>query len=328
MTNTDNSLLSRATNEPWNTSVLKAGILGILGILFAFGFSFFLYSFFHTDVLNYLSLSVVCAGLFMAAFLLGTLFIQSKAFLAGIVLLETFALVAPFLNQFSIVFIAGTLATFLLLIWASVSGQREAQERVTIRFFTIASIVFGRLVTALAIMLTAIYISSSQFNQSLISEESFTKILLGINPVIERLVPDVSLTQTLGETAEAIAIRKLNESPEFRSLPLTEEARQSFINEAVRSFEAQVSRSLKIRATQEETIIEVLYAALTENASRPANLIFFQVAGLFIFFFLKGFGILLSLILQPLTFLMYQSMLALGFGRIAVEVKNKEVIVV
>ncbi len=326
----NNSLLGNKTDfeEIGGAFTIRVAVLGALGILFALGFSFSLFSFFKTDIPNYLWLSIVCLGFFLITFLLDTLFIKGKTLLSGIVFLESIALISAFFNQFSIVFIVGMLATFLLLIWASVSGQHEAQERLKIRFFIIAGVVFGRLITALAIMITTIYISSSQFQESLISKERFSKIILTMNPVVERVVPGVSLTHTLDEAAKIFAIRKIEESTELRAIELPQEARIIYVEETTKSLERQLSRSLNVRITRGDTLIDILYAGLTENASRPTNAIFFLVAGILIFLALKSFGIVFGIVLQPLAFLIYQTLIALGFARIALETKSKEVIIV
>ncbi|MBI1961065.1 MAG: hypothetical protein HYS43_02210 [Candidatus Liptonbacteria bacterium] len=325
MTTPTSGLLNRTIEfgEPSreeSTPAAKVIGLGASGIACAAAFSVTLQRFAATDIPNYLWLALIAAGCFSIAFLLQTLFIGRKTTLAGFVLADTIALVGAFYAQFSIVYIIGTLAAFLILIWASIAGRRETQERLRIRFMTIAGRVFGWIVTAFAIIVTMLYISSVQFNEAPLSHQNFSRILLSANPILERIIPGLSLAQSLQQAAFALA--------DSRTASLPPEVRQLARTQTATTLREQATRVLGVPVNQNETVINILYKGFIANTTQPTNIVFFQIAGILIFLSLKGFGFIVGIVLQPVAFLVYQVLLALGFAHIALEGRNKELIVI
>ncbi|KKS81969.1 MAG: hypothetical protein UV58_C0014G0015 [Candidatus Wolfebacteria bacterium GW2011_GWC1_43_10] len=111
-------------------SYWKASILSVLVVIAAFFTGYFAdKSFFDFSGLNLKSSLVLlaCSVIFLALFLLVTLFIEKKGLLAAIVVLSALAFFVVFLPAFNLIVALSGLVTIILFLSAVLAGRAELE---------------------------------------------------------------------------------------------------------------------------------------------------------------------------------------------------------
>lgn len=265
--------------------------------------------------------------LFLSLFLMQVLFIKSLKIQSMVVGAETFALIAPFLLSWSWSLILGIALLFAFLLRAAKRGMNEMDNQIKVEFFPIEKHTLPSAVTALSIFVSILYVSVSGIGASFISKDAFRVLLKPADPVIQALlVKDFSVDMTVVKFAEVLSAKQFGDT--FTKLPVA--AKSQALTEVVNQLHAQMA-AYGVTFKNSDSINDVFYA-FAENKFDliPKN---YRSSIPFVVFFLtyftvKGLGSLLRWLVSTPAYVLYQFLLSVGFARIGVESRNREIIIV
>jgi len=329
--NNSGFLGGNANDVSLDRSIWKILVLGILGTALAFASGFFLQNFALNGGSGFLYSSLAMMG-FLTVFTLCVFFIKAAWISALIVFVESVSFFALFYNRISIMVLVGAGLGFLFLISGLFAGRNELENSLEIKFWTICKKVMPKAIAGMAMFAGVIYGSFIDVNSKefFISRQAFDAVVSPItdSSLIQGLIPGIDLSGSAEQTLRAMAANEIQNNPQLKNLP--DAIKQQLQDKAVQEFQKQVSNSagspLNFQGKLSDTLYDFLvvkFYALPENiiSSTPA------LVAIFIFLVIISLVWPIRLVSAAITFLVYEVLLALGFGAIIFEGRSKENVV-
>lgn len=225
-------------------------------------------------------------------------------------------------------FAAQVIALALVLIgnWRT---RSELDSSVTIRFFRVANIYYGKLVLALAILATIFYFPYWQRQATIVPDPVLDGAISWSLGFLDNFSPGLQLApgSSFDDVVKELAKNQIERAPGFTDLSLSE--RERVLGEAEQRIAEQLKEQLPGAGTQfENENLRDLISRFINTKARELQQEFQQwffigwvVVALFIFF---GVGRLYSMVMSAIAFLLFQVLLASRFVNIYSGTVTKE----
>jgi len=312
-----------------NSVTYKIIIVWILGVITSFVFAWFLNDFFNSNVINSLIISTVSVVLFLVIFLLQTLFVSERWPSIFIVFLESMAILLPFIGK-SIMILSLIPIIFIFFYFSNSKGRNIVNNSLKINFWNTSKAVLPKSIVAVALLygvITQLYLSTDKSQQFPIPPFLFNEIALSGNFLFEKIFPGITPSLTIEEIALKSAAAKLNKVPDARLL--SEPVKKQFLQQATADFYKTISSYISYDINPKLTIPDMLYQFTKEKflkLSDQGRNIFYVVFGILVFFIFEAISWPLRILISFLAYIVFEVLLALGFGQIVFEERTKEII--
>ena len=325
----ENTSSKTASDYNVDTSMPKLIIIGVVNTLAAALLGLALKSVIANGGLTPANIFAVIGAnlLFLCLFQMQAVFIKSLKIQSMVVGAETFALVAPFLTMWSWSLMLAIVLLFAFLLKAAKGGMTQMDNQIKIQFFSIERHTLPSAITALSIFVSILYVAVSGIGASFISKDAFRLLLKPSDPVIRSvLIEDFSVDMTMVKFAEALTARQFGD----QFTKLAPAAKSQAMIEIVSQLHTQAA-SYGIIFKNTDTVNDVFYAYTANKfnlipegyRSMIPYVVFFLT-----YFTVKGLGSLLRWLVSTPAYVLYQFLLSIGFARIGVESRNREIIIV
>jgi len=272
-----------------------------------------------------LTIFLVAVALFAIMALLGAVFSQSFMRRTIVMLVASFALVSFFNDTISILLGAASLI-FLFLLAGEVAAQREVENGLKIKFFSVAKAYLRKLITAIVLLVVIFLPKFDPVTQEpLISSRFFDGVFDASITIAGGLYPEIKFGESLQHFLESDATLKVANNPDFAEL--TPSQQKLVISESVRNAIVELQKSLgkTVDPTQplRNFIFDFTKKTMGDFVAKTKQwvVITWVVA---LFFTFRGIGIIFYWMVACFAFLVYQLLLAFKFAKIIYESKQHE----
>lgn len=307
--------------------------VGALGVILAGAMGYFLRAwldFKGTDSLQPLLTFVLAIVVFLAVFVLQTLFLKSKAIVNSVIILESLALAAPFLGYFSWYVLAAWLLALLNFLNASFRGRSEMDNQLRIKFFRIKKPVVSRALTALSLFIALIYFNGPNAGADFgISKQTIKSFLKPSEPILQRtLIKNFSFDMSMYQFVDAALGSQIAGKLGISAEAIPQAMRAPLINQGIAQLRAQLA-PYGINFRNNDTITDILYNYLSKlvvqipETFRPL----ITIGGIFLVFLVfRSFGFLFHWAAGALSYVLYEAAMLSGFARLTLESRSREII--
>lgn len=297
---TDPSLLDNQSEVDISDWRLYAFIVGGVLSAAAFGYSF--------SVLNLIGAAI--AGLvFLAITVLQAFFIKSGMLSAAIIFGESIAAVIPFLTRPAGYSVSAVLCLFVFIWLGNMQGREQRLNQIKIRFFQIERIVSAKSLTALALFISIFYVSGVNLDDPSLLRGYVRSFIRPATPIAQKIInPAFSFDMTMKEFASLISDQGVPPEQTLNAL----------------------RTAYKVNFTNAETVADALYNYASDRIVKiPESVRAYTpfAAVLIVFLVAKSFTIFIQWAMAPVIYLIYELLMALGFARISLESRSREIII-
>lgn len=222
-----------------------------------------------------------------------------------------------FLYNESAQWLAAESIALVLILVGSWRVRSELNNTLTIRFFRLANIYYGRLVLALALLAAIFYFPYWQTHKSIVPEPALDGVITWSLGLANTFSPDLDLTSksTFSEVTNALAIAQVAKTPGVDQL--TQAEKQRVIDQTSLTIADQLRGQLgEITPNDDESlrsfISRMINSKVSELQERFKQWFFvgWVIIALFIFF---SFGRIFSVAMSAVAFVIFQILLASRF---------------
>ena len=324
-------------SKPW-IWYAKAGGLSVLVLAMAFFTGSFLQKLFAQYPIPYETVwvpLVVSVFIFLLFLFFAVLAIHRGWLLAGLEFVSGAIITLCVYPVHPIpVLITGGLMT-LLLITAGLSGRREINASVKIRFVRILQIVISRGMFGIALLVSLLVYTTSLAHpldktNILLPESVFTNVSPALSQLIKPVLGDVDLSLTLSEMAgKGVDAAIENSTDRTLKRTITPQLRDMFIQKYVEQIQTTFKNSLGVNVSPNQKLSDALYNGLLSkfntlpDASKRGIVLFFSVVFLF---GIQAASWIMRIILIPIAFLLYEIGVMTKFFKVTFKSESKEII--
>lgn len=309
--------------------LVKTGILVLVGILFALGFSWFFRVFLLGGEWIQLLWSSLCAIGFLIVFTLQTFFIRSTAHFALAFLLENIALMGFFITLTVPVVVLFIIA-YGLLFSASFSGRKVLENTLRVDFWNISKLIVPKgivVVTLLVSVFIPLHLQAHP-NELPLSQVTFDKVLLSSNLFIQRFYKNFDPSKSVEEVARIATEQQLEKMPQAQVLGPKEKS--LIVKQGIQEFYGQLFNYTGVEINPQDRVSTAAYTVLEKKFTGlkdEAKLWVFIIVGSIVFVSIASIMMPIRIVVALLAYFFYEVMLAFGFARITIEEKPKETII-
>jgi hypothetical protein len=297
--------------------------LDALTILSAGLFGFF-YRGYLQDGMSLLWASFVLA-FFAVLSVLGMLLTKSFWRRSGVIALSVLGMVAFFRGLPFSLLAAAASAAFGFMLWGEALARAELKNALEIKFFRIVRPQLGKLITAVSLLVTLLYLPQWNASGDFISPEIFARFYGFASGAAMRFYPELTLNSSVEAFARSFAEFQLKDNRVFSELPPTaqEQAVKSAAAEVMLGMSKWAGGEVSPQASFASFAYEFTLKKLKDWQGKFGGQIGFAW-GVAIFLILRSAGSVLSPILSGIVFFVYQSLLAVNFIKIVGESRTRE----
>lgn len=328
---TEIQLLNRSTSvEKPGAISLKIIILWIAGIIAAFASGWFLKSSFGAANSANIILGASFIIIFLAIFLLQSFFVPDRGASIFSIVLESVAIVLPFIVK-SLWVLSFMPVIFIILYIGNSRGRSTLENSLKISFWSVSKAVLPKGVVAISLLiagLAPLYLSSAGKQEFPISPFFFRELVTPGNFLVGKFFPGFTNDATLEEIAVKASVDQLNKMPEARNL--TDTAKKQIITSNVSQIYERISfyagGNFNPKLSIPESVYEILRKKFLNLSDQTKNIIYAAI-GILIFFIIEAISWPLRIVISILAFIVMEILLALGFAQTSFEQRSKEVII-
>ena len=316
-----------------DASLLKTIVISAIGVLSAGAFGYFLNLYLNPGDINgggliwYLTGASILLSVF---FVLQTIFIKSSTIISLVYLLESLAISAFFLSNFSMSLLFAFAGLVFFFGLATSRGRSEMENQMKIKFFRIQNHILPHLFTGLALFMTLIYMNGAGFSATGISKTSVQSLFKPSEPLVQRLViKNFSFNMTMYQFVDAVLIKQLagQLGEQINSIPAAQRAQA--VNESLKALQQQAT-GYGIAFKSADTVLDVVYNYISgriKNIPESFQPLIQTSLILIIFFTIKGVAVFVRWIAAPICYILFELLLAFGFARLTLESRAREIII-
>ena len=290
--------------------------------------SAFLFGFLYWQYLNGKSgiLSALVALIFNLVFTsLEVILIKNLKIRSIIIGLEV---ISPFLlffkSPFSLVVTALLTLAFMAIV-GEITARKKMANSIRPSYFKISRSKTTRMVTAVSLMVILLYAPRIDNDGNLISESVFDRIFQQVVGFTNKIYPSLNLEQSVTDFAQSLADQSLRKNEQF--LELDQANQSTSIAQSGEKIIDDLEKSLKLEINPSEKLSDVAYFVVQNKLSSLQESLKdqFRFGWLIILFFIiRSFGFIITLIVSLITEGLIQLMLSLNFIHLAGENRTKE----
>jgi len=342
------TIISQSREAEADTNTWKLSVLGILGIVSAFGASYYLNEFFITVSAHFLLLGFICVSLFVIFLVLNSFFIKSRwllvmmtVFQGALFLLFFFHLAG---SSPSTIFL---LAIFLFLFFVMqgvIGTQKALRNSIHAHFFQIARVASSKIITAFLIFLSIIFYVHyfEQGNLTDTTGKKFSDYLLNsLTPAVQIQIPEISFDESVNSFITDLTKHTLQKSSiniadptggnkifELNFSDLPEKQKEELIKETAKNIRSSIEKNIG-QLNGEQNVRDALFSIeknFVGTFSENTKLVISIGFTILLFFTLKGISFIWLGIIDFLSFLIFKLLIVLKFGRVSNEMRVREFI--
>ncbi|OGM89356.1 hypothetical protein A3J77_02265 [Candidatus Wolfebacteria bacterium RBG_13_41_7] len=313
-------------------SKVKIIILAFFGVVFSFTSGFFLQVFMLNGGGNNLLLSSMAALGFMAEFVICVFFIKTGWILNLAVFIQSLAFFALFYDRLSVMVGVGAAIGFLFFISGIYAGRSELENTLEIKFWKISKKALPKTIAGIGIFAGVVCASFINIDSKdfFIPRDAFNAVVAPITDsgLLEKIVPGFDFTGSTEETIRSIAMREIENNPQLKLLP--DSIKEELLGKAVQEVKNQATGLAGTQLNFQNKLSDTIYDFLAVKFySLPENILNSTPILIAIFIFLVIISLVWPIRLAAafISFLLYETLLALGFGAIILEGRSKENII-
>lgn len=328
---TEVTLLNKKTafSKEGPSYFFKIILLGALGAISAFGFGWALRLFFYSHGFGIIGWVVALAGIFLILFLLQSIFIGDGGKSALIVFIESVALSLVFLMDSYYIFPV-ILAVFFILWWARYSGRVVLNNTLKADFWHLSRAILPKAIMAIALIVSVfspVYLKAKASGFPF-SPGLFEGVVASSKGIIQQFFPEVDPNSSIDQIAQKIAEKQVAQTPGVNNLPNA--FKEQIIKQSSSAFFAQISDFIGAPVDPNLNPAQVLYEYAKNKflqLSADAKNLIFIIIGALIFISIETLSLPIRLVITFFGFLFFKFLLLIGFAKISIEEKPKEVII-
>ena len=317
-----------------DTSLWKISTIGAVGATLAALSGYALLMAFENENALYYFSSVAGLFIFLNIFILQTLLIKYFQTQIVIIIAEIAAFSAFFAQgmwqAFSGTFIVLFIVGVAIVILGARTGRKHLQTNLEVGFFDFSTKTLRNVANGLVLLIVLFYLSFNGAHGVPLSQEMLNATLRFSEPFTQKYLPALSFNSTMHEFLQDLALNVLSAEERRRLEKLTTESRAGLVSNAVQNLKTEINRYIDISNVNEEDPLSVaLYRLIAEKfaaANRAVQTSILISGGILLFTILRLFVWPLTILVTFTSYVMYQILLALGFARITLETRTREMI--
>lgn len=316
-------------------SVWKALLLGACATVSAFFAGYFLKAFFvGAFEIGKSSLWFgISATIFFAFIAVAVMFINKKKWLAGIGIASAVAMLAPFIGEISVPLAFVGVIIILLFAFALIDGRRELDNHLTLHFFRMARGTLSRIVIGIALLVGILFFNTFSLepltgDNPILPQGVFEKSIAAFSSKLKPILGDVDFSKSLHQiSSEAI-------NGAFEQSGLSSDTAATFTStsqkQLVEEYERRITSVIGEPIDPEKPLSTAIYEVLlnkfnkTEGASKTIILVGLSFV---LFLSIAAVGPIIRFIAAAIGFVIFESLLAIGFGEKIYDTVSKETVV-
>ena len=244
-----------------------------------------------------------------------------------VILLETVAALGFFWRDNLQIIGIIALIMLVMLVWGHFSAHAQVRNGIEVPFFGASGNVLGKFTTAVLLFMILAYVPQIGGNALVVSQQSFRTFFDWTSDLVNGFYPELSLNGSFGNFAQSVSKMELANNSSFQSLNTAQQ------NVAIQQQTAQFTQSFLQGATQpvasssptSDAFYNVLDGVLNAWQSQSSG--WFDIGWVTVLFIgLRTIGILFVWLVQFVSLVVYEILLASGFMKISEESRQREVI--
>jgi hypothetical protein len=301
-------------------------ILGGIGILLALFVGYAYAQYLYSGLTIWIALLLLFP--FFACSILQAFLAKKVAYRARFIVVEAIALCLPFFRMGWLILVPTAVFMFLFMLWGYIESRSELSYGTEIRFFKVSRPVTAKLLTAfVAFMIFFFAIAPATRGIFFVSQEKFDAIFQGGAVIFTDFYPGILVNGSFQDFAQSVAKAQLSNNTSYQALAPADQITAN--TDAATTFEDNFSKTLGVTITPSSTTSGVMYDCIVtalNNWHDQFGPLFVIVWAFAVFLALRSIGVLFILIVQFLTMIVYEILLAAGIVRVVEHPQTKEVI--
>jgi hypothetical protein len=225
--------------------------------------------------------------------------------------------------------VIGVIALIMLamLLWGHFSSRSRARNAVEIPFFGTSGNMLGKFTTAILLFMILAYVPQIGGNALVLSQQSFRSFFDWTSGVINGFYPELSLNGSFGNFAQSVSKMELANNPSFQSLNTAQQniAIQQASDQFTQTFLQDAAKPVASSSLTSDAFYNVLNGVLNAWQSQSSG--WFDVGWVTVLFIgLRTIGILFVWLMQFISLVFYEILLASGFMKVFEETTQREII--
>lgn len=244
-----------------------------------------------------------------------------------VIILETVAALAFFWKDNLEILGIIALVMIFMLAWGHFSARSRMQNGIQIPFFGASGDMLGKFTTGLLLFMILAYVPQIGGNALVVSQQSFGTFFDWISGFVNGFYPELSLNGSFGNFAESFSKMELQNNPSFQSLNSAQQnaAVQQATDQFTQNFLGGSTVAVATSSPASDAFYNVLNGVLSAWQSQSSG--WFDVGWVTVLFIgLRTLGILFVWVVQFLSLVVYEILLASGFMKISQESHPREIL--
>lgn len=216
----------------------------------------------------------------------------------------------------------------VMLLWGHLSAHSRLQNGIDIPFFGVSGDVLSKFTTAVLLFMILAYVPQIGGNALVVSAQSFRTFFDWTSGVINSFYPGLSLNGSFGDFAQSVSKMEVQNNPSFKSLNTAQKnvAIQQAADQFSQNFlKNTASGTIATSSPTSDAFYNVLDGVLSAWQSQSSG--WFDVGWVTVLFIgLRAIGILFVWLMQFISLIFYEFLLATGFMKISGETATKEIL--
>lgn len=282
----------------------------------------------QADISGVLVLAGVTA-LFLALWGIQSLAVASRKTLIALGIVESLAVIAPFVPNASFAGLAIVVVGAIMLVMSGLRGQKDAGASLKVYFGKTMRATAPLAISALALLFSYAYTATITGADLQVSRKGFDALVAPLTGTARGFIPGFDITMSVNKLMEAVALSDLPQLPaELRAMP--REAKLQLIAQSRSDILNMVSDKLGVAVLGGDVVGDALYRAaknkllqVPERWHAPVIVGF----GALVFLSVKSVAFIINYLAAAIAWLLFQLLLATGFIIIGLENVSKEIVV-
>jgi len=244
-----------------------------------------------------------------------------------VIFLETAAAVGFFWKDNLQIIALIALIMLVMLLWGHFSSRSRVQNAVEMPFFGASGNMLGKFTTAILLFMILAYVPQIGSNALVVSQQSFQSFFDWTSGFVNNFYPDLSLNGSFGNFAQSLSNMELANNPSFKALNSAQQSQavQQQTAQFTQQFLQQASQPVASSSPTSDAFYNVLNGVLGAWQSQSSG--WFDVGWATVLFIgLRTIGILFVWLMQFISLIFYEILLASGFMKISEETTQREII--
>jgi len=226
--------------------------------------------------------------------------------------------------------IIGIIALIMIgmLSWGHFSSRSRVRNGLNIPFFGASGDMLGKFTTAVLLFMILAYVPQIGSNALVVSQKSFRTFFDWTSNFVNGFYPGLSLNGTFGNFAQSVSKMELTNNPSFQSLNTAQQnlAVQQAADQFTQNFlQGTASGTIATSSPTSDAFYNVLNGVLSAWQNQSSG--WFDVGWVTVLFIgLRTIGILFIWLMQFISLVFYELLLACGFMKVSEEMHPHEVI--